>query len=280
VSSEFGVWLRPLMPGEGGFVWAMPDHLSREELDLLAKRLAGADRARSPLVIAEYLAGQIKAVAARDFGVGEGLMISVLPRASLGVVPGIMALAGPPDSESQSFLYVPPSGDTTIQLGPVTTCGGGVTSGFEAKPIAEDWEVPTQQVSLPDDPPGLVRRWYVTPIVGSGTETDPYVAETLGQGGSGPIESGTDGHPMHEMTVILISSTDHSELMTDPRIQPIADLADLDLDIGDLGQERFAWINAVAEAHGVTAEGFVRQVLRQIGEHYQANFDETNFWVR
>jgi hypothetical protein len=279
VNDEFGIWLRPLLPGEGGFVWAVPHHLSQAELALLTKRLASADSARSPLMIAEYLAGQIKTVATRDPGVGEGLMISVLPRASLGLVPGIMALAGPPDSESQSFLYVPPSGDTTIQLGPVTTCGGGVTSGFEAKPIPEDFELPTRPATLPEDPPGLVRRWYLAPIIGSGTEADPYMVETLGQGGSGPIESGADGRPCHERTVVLISSSDHSQLLADPRIQAICDLSDLDSEVGDVGQEKFGWIEAASAAHGVRDIGVVRDVLRQIGERYQENFDEANFWV-
>ncbi len=281
VSDEFGIWIRPLMPGEGGFVWATPNHLVREELDLLTERLSAADGARSPQMIAEYLAGQIKAVAARDPGVGEGLMISTLPRASLGSVPGIMALAGPPDLVSQSFLYIPPSGDTTIQLGPVTTCGGGVTSGFEAKPLPPDWEMPTQSAAvLAEDPPGLVRRWYLAPIVGSGTEADPYRVETLRQAGSGPIESDADGRPVNEQTVVLISSTDHGVLMADPRIQPISDLADLDLPIADLEQEKLEWIEAVAGTHEVRSEGSVREVLRLIGGLYQVNFDETNFWVR
>ena len=112
----------------------------------------------------QALGDQIRSVSNRADAVGEGLMISVLPRATLGSAPGILAVASGPLADAQTFLYVPPSGDTTVQLGPVTTCGGGIAR-FEAKPLPADYERPAPPPTLASDPPGHARRWYLAPVV-------------------------------------------------------------------------------------------------------------------
>jgi hypothetical protein len=280
VSDAFSIWLRVLQSGEGGFVWDAPHHLSRSETDRLAAELSAADGARSVKSLAGSLADQILAVADRDSGVGRGLMINVLPRKALGQVPGIMAVAGGPMADSQTFLYVPPSGDTTIQLGPVTTCGGGITSGFRAEPLPGDWESPPMPASLPDDPPNLIRRWYLVPVVGTGTTDDPFRAETLGRGGSAVIPSRDDGHPKHGVALVLISTTEHAELEADPRIHPLGDMSDLDLPVGELPDTKRAWLESVVRDRGVPATGLVRDVIRLLGRQLDPEFDEREFWAR
>jgi hypothetical protein len=276
-SSEFSIWCRVLQPDEGGDVFDAPKHLSRAEMDRLTAELAAADRTRDPHAVVNAMGMQIRAVAEREDGVGEGLMINRLPRSILAAPPGITAVASGPLADTQTFLYVPPSGDTTVQLGPVTTCGDVITSGFRAEPLPADLAPPRPGPPLPADPPGLVWRWYLVPVVGTGTNHDPYQAETLGRGGSAVLPSREDGHPKHEVALVLVNSPDHSALESDPRIYPIGDLTDLDRPVDELENAKRAWIEAVTDLRQVSADGLVRQVVRRLGQQLDDGFDE-NHW--
>lgn len=280
VSDKFSIWIRKLDRSEGGFTFAAPAHFDPPELNALCSQLASADRARSSLALAEIMGEAVRGVAERNPNVGKGLMVNVLPRAALGTVPGFMALAGPPMDDTQTFLYIPPSGEGVVQLGPVTTCGETVLADFRAEPLPEDFQRPEQPARLPDDPPGLIRRWYLAPIVGDGTEDDPYRIETLGHGGSGPIESKDDGHPVHEKTVVLVSAINHDALLQDSRIVPLVDLVDLDDDVGDLDDLQRSWLEEAARTMDVEFTGRAREVVRSIGRNFQRDFDEANFWVK
>jgi hypothetical protein len=267
-----------LQDGEG-YVLDVPNHLSHQERDQLAADLGAADRVRNPEALIDVMAAQIKSVAQRVDEVGEGLMINRLPRSTLGNPPGHMVIASGPLADSQTFLYVPPSGETTVQLGPVTTCGQGVTSGFRAEPIPEGFTIPKPGPTLPDDPPGLVRRWYLTPVIGRGTVDAPFQADTLGRGGSTVLPSREDGHPQHEVALVLVSSKDHGPLEADARIYPIGDLVDLDRPVSELDGTKRAWIDAVSKLRQVSSEGSVRDVLHRIGLQLQDGFDESNYWA-
>jgi hypothetical protein len=284
-ASEFSLQTRILDKDEGVFIFDAPHHLSESEREQLKADLLEADSARDLPAMVSILGGTVRGVAARDDGVGQGLMINCLPRATLGTTE-LMVVASEPLADAQTFLYVPPSGDTTIQLGPVSTCGGTIMSGFQAGAIPPGTP-PTQipsEVSLPDDPPGLVRRWYLVPIAGSGTGDDPYHAETLGRGGSAVIPSHGEGHPRHghpkhDVALVLVSSDDHGPLEADPRIFPIADLADLDLQVADLAADKLAWITAVAGLRQVSVDGLARDVVRRLGRQLEPEFDETQHWA-
>jgi hypothetical protein len=280
VADRFAVWVRRLESDQGGFTFAAPAHFGRHEIDALSSQLAAADHERSPLVLAEIMAAAVRSVAEQNSEVGKGLMVNVLPRAALQAGPGFFALAAPPMDDVQTFLYVPPSGQGVVQLGPVTTCGNGVLSDFQSGPIPVDFPEPDHAAHLPDDPVGLVRRWYLAPIVGSGTEGDPYRVEILGHSGGGPIESGQDGKPLHKMTVALVSAVDHDDLLGASRIIPLVNLADLDLDVDVLECEQRDWLRAGAATVNVACSGRARDVLRAIGQKFQSGFDESNFWVR
>jgi hypothetical protein len=134
-ADEFDVALHIMQPGDAGFFWAAPDHLTAAEREALKGQLGAADAQRSVEALVEILAAQVLAVSDRDEGVGRGLMINVLPRAALGDPGEISVVASGPIADSQTFLYVPPSGDTTVQLGPVARCGGGIMSDFRSEPI-------------------------------------------------------------------------------------------------------------------------------------------------
>jgi hypothetical protein len=283
-STEFSLFVRVLGSDEKVLVFDAPQHLSSIETQELANELAAADGAPSAMVNA--LAGRVRIVAARDPGVGAGLMINSLARSALGSPAGFMALASEPLADAQTFLYVPPSGDTAIQLGPVATCGRGVISGFRSEPIPPDTEPPTRPgPTLLGDPPGLVRRWYLVPVAGSGTNDDPYRAETLGHGGSALIPSHPEGHPRHghpkhDVALVLVSSDDHGPLEADPRIYPVADLIELDLPVDELDANKRGWIDGVTEVRQVAGDGLVRDVVRRLGQQLEPDFNEESYWVK
>jgi hypothetical protein len=277
VQTSFSRFLRVLAPGEGGFLFDAPRHLDATERSALLARLAAADAARSVEGLVEALADQVHAVASRDPGVGHGLMINILPRRALGEPGGMTALASGPLADAQTFLYVPPSGDTTVQLGPVSTCGGTIMSGFRAEPLSSAPDASSSTPAAPGDPADLVRRWYLAPIVGTGTTDDPYRAETLGRGGSALIPSREDGRPRHPVALVLVASRDHSALEDDERLQPLADLTDLDAPTTALPESRRTWLVSAARGRGVSVEGRARDVLRRIGQQLDSDFDETGY---
>lgn len=280
-STEFSLLVRILRAEV--LVFDTPNHLASDETQQLTNELAAEHR--DPVAIVNALARRVRMVAARDQNVGEGLMINYLPRSALASPDGFMAMAGGPLADAQTFLYVPPSGDTTVQLGPVATCGGGVMSGFRAEPIPPDAEPPPRPgPTLPDDPPGLVRRWYLVPVAGTGTSDDPYRAETLGRGGSALLPSHPEGHPRHghpryDLALVLVSSDDHGPLEADPQIYPVADLIDLDVPVGELDVTKHAWIERITEARQVAADGLARDVVRRLGQQLEPDFNEENYWV-
>jgi hypothetical protein len=88
-----------------------------------------ADRVR-------YIVGKaIRSVAADNDFVGRGLLITVMPRASLGATAGGgFLIAGGTLRDQQTFRYVPPDVDETVVYGPTYTCGGAQMTDFEARP--------------------------------------------------------------------------------------------------------------------------------------------------
>ncbi len=83
---------------------------------------------------ASYVLGElIRKVASRNDAVGRGLLITVLPRGSIGDgdLSG-MLLAAPAEEHVQTFLYLPADGREGIVYGPTVVSGGMVLSDFMA----------------------------------------------------------------------------------------------------------------------------------------------------
>jgi hypothetical protein len=217
----------------------------------------------------------VRTVAERNEYVGKGLMINVLPKASL--TSAGLHVAGPPLAGAQTFLYVPRTGRSAVQLGPLMTCGGMVLSDFRAAPIAEEREAPAAR--LRRDQGTSVRRVYLAPITGTGTEHDPYRANVHGHNHSAVIPSDEKGHPLHRVALVLVSAEDHTQLEADPAIVPIADLADFDVLVDDLSLSRRERLASVAALYAVDTAGLVRAVVRRLGEVFQPDFHEDNLWV-
>jgi hypothetical protein len=132
VSASFEVFVRPLSNGEPVAIMGAPAHLSDPELQMLEREFTEASGHGDREAMIGILGSKIREVAGRDENVGEGLMISIFPRSSIGNREGLY-IAGAMEGDLRSFLYVPPSDDVSVQLGPVFTCGQGIASGFEAR---------------------------------------------------------------------------------------------------------------------------------------------------
>jgi SAM-dependent methyltransferase len=84
--------------------------------------------------ISELMLDQlIRKVAARNDAVGRGLLVTVLPRASIsqGEFSG-MLIAAPAQEERQTFLYVPVDDRKGFVCGPTVVSGGAVLTDFMA----------------------------------------------------------------------------------------------------------------------------------------------------
>jgi hypothetical protein len=274
VRETFGLWIRALGEDEGGFLWPAGQRLEPGVREALLAEVSEADRQRSPQLLVEALGESVRAIAGRNEYVGKGLMINVLPRTSLRG-DGHMAVAGPPVSDTQTFLYVPPTGRNAVQLGPVATCGGMVLSDFRASPS------PKSTVASSRREPGTsVRRFYLAPIIGTGTEEDPYRAHVHGHNHSAVVPSDEQGHPLHRVALVIVSADDHAQLEDDPSIVPVADLADFDIPVEELPNDRKAKLEAAATRHGLEFTGLVREVVRRLGQVLQPDFHEDNLWVQ
>lgn len=134
VGDKFEIAVERLQdPREVKIWWDGQSLLAEEQEDLGALRSlnpATVDFARS----ASYVLGElIRKVASRNDAVGRGLLITVLPRASIGKEePSGMLLAAPAREDVQTFLYISADSREGIVYGPTVVSGGMVLSDFMA----------------------------------------------------------------------------------------------------------------------------------------------------
>jgi hypothetical protein len=276
VSSTFNFWAHVLQEDRGGFLWTAGQRLESDEQDALVSELSEADRQRAPELLIQAMGDTVRALAERNKFVGKGLMINVLPKASLSGS-GLIA-AGPPLHHDQTFLYVPPEGVSAVQLGPVATCGGTVISDFRSAPL--DHVPEPSSTRSRREASMAVRRFYVAPIVGTGTQDDPYRANVHGHNHSAVIPSDERGHPLHSVALVLVSAEDHAQLEGDPAILAVADVTELDTLVENLPPDRRAQLATVSARYAVAPEGLVREVVRRLGQTLQPDFHEDDLWTQ
>jgi len=105
-------------------------------LNRLIKKAVGRER---PLGVALLLAGQIRAIAARNPAVGESLMIGVFPRTDVPAQAVSMPLTGPPERDRLSFVNLPKQSDSPVRYAPNVACGGMVIVGAETWTKRPPW---------------------------------------------------------------------------------------------------------------------------------------------
>lgn len=132
----------------------------------------------------------------------------------------------------------------------------------------------------------MSKRYYISKIIGTGDETDPFRPKVADYGVAwvGSIESDPiTGRPLHVDCVVLVSTANHAVLKGDPDIDAMPDFP---LD-GKMSAVTAGIKNGMFDA--LTARGFdvsglgqtdgYRDVLQQIGLQRSPVFNIDNFDV-
>ena len=68
-----------------------------------------------------------------------------------------------------------------------------------------------------------MNRYYLSPIIGTGAEGDPYRPKIADYGVNwhGTIKSDADGHPEKPWCLVLVEAPDHAKLLADTDLDPL-----------------------------------------------------------
>lgn len=132
----------------------------------------------------------------------------------------------------------------------------------------------------------MSKRYYISPIIGTGSEEDPFRPKVADYGvswaGSIPSNPNT-GHPTSPWALVIVNAKNHAALLADGTIDA---LPDFPLD-GKVSSVHTATKNAMInkmQARGIDTsfiagtDGY-REVIRGVGKILDPQFDENNFDV-
>lgn len=131
----------------------------------------------------------------------------------------------------------------------------------------------------------MSKRFYISKIIGDGTEENPFRPKVADYNvsWSGVIPSNPDGTPKFGFTFVIVNTRDHQPLLDDPQIKGMPELS-LDAQISTLSKvtrdKMLAYFTEEGiDRTGLTLQSTMRDVLRRIGKHLSASFNENNFDV-
>jgi len=132
-----------------------------------------------------------------------------------------------------------------------------------------------------------MKRYYLSPIVGSGTKADPFRAKAATFPAvnvasiipSNPLT----GAPLFPWALVVVATASHTPLLADTTLTPLPDLS-LDAILSTLSASQRAALFAALDAKAIDRQGLsnqtaYREVLRRIGRHLNAAFTENAFDV-
>lgn len=131
-----------------------------------------------------------------------------------------------------------------------------------------------------------MKRYYISPIAGDGTEFNPYRPKIADYGvswvGSIPSDPIT-GKPLASWVLVLVSANNHGAIISDPAIDSLPDFP-LDGKVSAIQTATKNTMISRLQARGIdtafigSADGY-RDVIRGIGQKYEPAFDENSFDV-
>lgn len=129
----------------------------------------------------------------------------------------------------------------------------------------------------------MSKRFYITKIIGNGSEENPYRPKVADYNvsWSGVIPSNPDGTPKFGFTFVIVNTQNHQALLDDPQIKGMPELS-MDAQISTLSKavrdKMLAYFDEEGiDRTGLTMQSTMRDVLRRVGKHLSAEFDENNF---
>jgi len=130
----------------------------------------------------------------------------------------------------------------------------------------------------------MTKRYYISPIVGTGDEFDPFRPKVADYGVSwvGSIPSNLEtGHPLFNWCLVLVNTANHGQLLSDGAIDALPEFP-MDGKVGAINTATKNNMIAKMQARGIDT-GFInsvdgyRDVIRAIGRSISPAFDENNF---
>lgn len=131
-----------------------------------------------------------------------------------------------------------------------------------------------------------MKRYYISPIVGTGAEDDPYRPKVADYGVSwvGVIPSNPDtGRPVYPWCLVLVEAINHAALLADGAIDALPEFP-LDGKVSAITRATKTRMSTALSKRGIdtsfigSADGY-RDVIRGIGRSLEASFDENGFDV-
>lgn len=128
-----------------------------------------------------------------------------------------------------------------------------------------------------------MKRYYISPIIGDGTEFNPYRAKIADYGVAtvSVIASDPTGKPLLSYALALVSATNHGRILADAAIDALPDFP-LDGKVSAINTATKNAMIAKLQARGIdtsfigNADGY-RDVIRGIGQAIEPAFNENNF---
>lgn len=130
-----------------------------------------------------------------------------------------------------------------------------------------------------------MKRYYVSPIIGTGDIDDPYRPKVADHGvaWSGVIPTDAAGKPTSAWCLVIVSAQNHSAILSDKDIAALPDFP-LDGKVSSIHTATKNTMKANLGKRGIVT-GFIdgtdgyREVVRGVGRLLQADFDENAFDV-
>ena len=118
-------------------------------------------------------------------------------------------------------------------------------------------------------------RYYLSPIIGTGTESDPYRPKIADYGVSwaGVIPSDAAGHPVKTWCLVLVEAADHAKLLADLDIDPLPNLPlDMPLTVMSSGGRDLLSAGLVKIAVAVPEAKTMAEVVDAVGRALDPSF--------
>lgn len=130
-----------------------------------------------------------------------------------------------------------------------------------------------------------MRRYYVCPVVGDGSESSPYRPKVADYGVSyvALLGQNPDGSTRRQWAFVLVNALDHTSILADNQIFALPDLS-LDATLGALSNPQrnavIRYMNDIGiDTSGVNTNTTVRDVVRLFAAEQESPFDENAFDV-
>jgi hypothetical protein len=135
----------------------------------------------------------------------------------------------------------------------------------------------------------MAKRYYLSDIIGTGDEFDPYrpAVADMGVNWVGSIPTHPEGHPehgrpVHTWALVLVAAKDHAAVRAHAGVDPLPDFP-LDGKVQAINAATKGLMKAALTRRGLNADNLVdakdgfREVVRGIGKAIDPVFDEDRF---